>query len=76
MSQRAVDLNHAQNNLKELVDQAAQGEEVILTQEGEPVAKIIPFSRRGVQRRFGSAKGVITILDSFDEPLEDFSGYR
>jgi predicted DNA-binding antitoxin AbrB/MazE fold protein len=27
------------------------------------------------QRTFGSAKGLITIADDFDEPLEDFREY-
>ena len=30
--------------------------------------------RRG-QRTFGSAKGLITMADEFDEPLEDFREY-
>ena len=75
MASRAVDLKQAQSNLKELVDQAAHGEEVILTQEGRPVAKIIPIARRAVERRFGSAKGLITIPPEFDEPLDDFREY-
>jgi prevent-host-death family protein len=72
MGATAVDLKHAQTRLAELVGQAARGEEVILTHEGEPVAKIIPITRRVARRRFGSAKGLIHVREDFDEPLEDF----
>lgn len=58
--------------LEELVDDASRGEEVILTQKGKPVARIIPFGRRVERRVFGSAKGLIHIREGFDEPLEDF----
>jgi hypothetical protein len=30
---------------------------------------------RQLQRRFGSAKGIIVIGEDFDEPLEDFEEY-
>ena len=72
MSSRVVDLKQAQSCLEELVGQAARGEEVILTREGQPVAKIIPVMQRVAQRRFGSARGLIRTRSDFDEPLEDF----
>jgi prevent-host-death family protein len=75
MSSRVVDLKQAQSRLEELVGQAARGEEVILTWEGQPVAKIIPVMQRVAQRRFGSARGLIRMRSDFDEPLEDFRGY-
>lgn len=72
MSTRAVDLKQAQSRLEELVGEAARGEEVILTREGQPVAKIIPLIPPVARRRFGSAKGLIRMRPNFDEPLEDF----
>ena len=53
----------------------ARGEEVILTQEGQPVAKIIAVTRRASQRQFGSAKGLIHMREDFDDPIEDFRPY-
>lgn len=75
MGERAIDLHHAQTQLSELVRQAARGEDVILTEDGEPVAKIIPINRFRGPREFGSARGLIHIADDFDAPLEDFSDY-
>ncbi len=71
-----VDLGHAQAHLEELVDKAAHGEEVILTKGGQPVAKLVPLPRAKARRQFGSAKGLITISEDFDAPLDDFAEYR
>lgn len=75
MSEHAIDLTHAQTRLPELVRQAARGEDVILTDAGEPVAKIIPITRARGPRQFGSAKGLIRMADDFDDPLEEFEDY-
>ena len=75
MGEHAIDLNHARTQLPELVRQAARGEDVILTEGGEPVAKIIPITRMQEPREFGSARGLIHMADDFDEPLEEFSDY-
>lgn len=74
MGERAIDLTHAQQRLAELVDEAAaRGEEVILTDGGEPVARIVPISRG--PRVFGSARGLIRMAEDFDAPLDDFRDY-
>jgi antitoxin (DNA-binding transcriptional repressor) of toxin-antitoxin stability system len=76
MAARAIDLNHAPPQLAELVDHAARsGEEVVLTRGGEAVAKIVPLVRPRPVRRFGSARGQVTVPDDFDAPLDDFRDY-
>lgn len=74
MGERAVDLSNAQQRLAELVaEAAARGEEVILTDGGEPVARIVPIPRG--PRLFGRARGLIRLTDDFDAPLEEFREY-
>lgn len=76
MTSRAVDLNQARTQLPELVEHAARsGEEVVLTREGEAVAKIVPLVRTRPPRRFGSARGQLSVPDDFDAPLDDFRDY-
>jgi antitoxin (DNA-binding transcriptional repressor) of toxin-antitoxin stability system len=76
MALRAVDLDHDTPRLTELVDDAARsGEEVLLTREGEAVAKIVPLVTTRRVRRFGSARGQLTVPDDFDAPLDDFRDY-
>ncbi len=76
MNSRAIDLHRAQERLPELVSQAnGGGEEIVLTEAGEPVAKIVPLRRTGRRRAPGSARGRIIIADDFDAPLDDFREY-
>ena len=75
MASKPVDVEQARARLKELVERASRGEEVVLTEAGEPVAKIISIPRRGSKRTFGSARGLIHMHSDFDAPLEDFEDY-
>ena len=75
MAMRIVELTDAKEHLAELVDEARRGAEVVITQQDEPVAKLVPFRRRRAALQPGSAKGLITMSDDFDEPLEDFADY-
>lgn len=75
MGEHAIDLNQAPMQLRELVRQAARGEDVVLTEAGQPVARIIPISRPRGTREFGGARGLIHMADDFDDPLEEFEDY-
>ena len=67
-----LDIGQAKSHLSKLLDLAIKGEEIIITQDDKPVAKICPI-KRPLKR--GSAKGKIWMRDDFDEPLEDFQEY-
>jgi prevent-host-death family protein len=70
-----IDLHEAKVHLADLIDRALGGEEVILTQNNQPVLKLVRVAALGVGRKAGSAKGLITVSEDFDEPLEDFREY-
>jgi prevent-host-death family protein len=79
MANQRVEIAQAQ--LAELVDAVENGEEVILTRNGEPVVRLLPaqatvsvVSMRG-PRTPGSARGLVFIRDDFDDPVEDFRDY-
>ena len=57
------------------VDVALGGEEVVITQNDQPVLKLIRVIAPKVRRKAGSAKGLITMASDFDAPLEDFRAY-
>ena len=65
-----VNVHEAKTHLSRLLAQVEAGEEVIIARNGEPVARLVPCTRRG-RPRFGSWKGRITVDDSFYEPLPD-----
>ncbi|NEP11515.1 MAG: type II toxin-antitoxin system Phd/YefM family antitoxin [Symploca sp. SIO2C1] len=67
-----LDITQAKSNLSKLLDLAIKGEEIVITQDDKPVAKILPI-KRPLKR--GSAKGKVWLSDDFDEPLEDFKEY-
>jgi prevent-host-death family protein len=74
-----ITVEEAQANLKELIHQLAPGDEVIITENQQPVAKLVseapkpqPKQRPGP----GLCKGMITyIAPDFDAPLEDMKEY-
>jgi antitoxin (DNA-binding transcriptional repressor) of toxin-antitoxin stability system len=58
-----------------LVDALAPGDEIVLTRQDQPVAKILPNKPTRVQRRPGMWKGKLTIIKEDDEHLKDFAEY-
>jgi antitoxin (DNA-binding transcriptional repressor) of toxin-antitoxin stability system len=62
-------------DLRDLVRRAAQGEEMILSEAGRPVAMLASIPPARGPRVFGSARGSIHMADDFDSPLEDFKDY-
>jgi len=72
----AVDLKDVPQRLLDLVDEASRNGELVLTRDGEAVAKIIPLRRARAPRRPGSARGlIIHMADDFDATPEDFRDY-
>jgi antitoxin (DNA-binding transcriptional repressor) of toxin-antitoxin stability system len=70
-----IDISEAKTHLAEFIDVALNGEEVVITQDDQPVLKLVRVSPTKPHRKAGSARGLITISDDFDEPLEDFREY-
>jgi prevent-host-death family protein len=70
-----VTIPEAQANLPELVENLQPGEEVIITSNQQPVAKLNPFSSASPQPVFGSCRGKLIILAEDEEHLDDFQGY-
>ena len=65
-----VDLKDAQTHLLQLVEKVVEGEEIVITKDNHPLVKLVAAGTPSKgQRQFGSAKGLITIADDFDEPL-------
>jgi antitoxin (DNA-binding transcriptional repressor) of toxin-antitoxin stability system len=72
MGSPAIDLARASPALRAIVDQAARTGEVLLTDKGEAVAKIVPLRQPPGFRRPGFARGMIHMADDFDETPDDF----
>lgn len=69
-----VDIEEAGTRLEDLVEQASRGEDIVITKNDLPLARLCS-ARSKRQRQFGSIKGEIWMSDDFDEPLDDFREY-
>jgi antitoxin (DNA-binding transcriptional repressor) of toxin-antitoxin stability system len=62
--------------LPELLDSLTPGDEVILTRNHQPVAKLVSEAPKPRQsRKAGNCIGMIRIVADDDEHLEDFEEY-
>ena len=63
--------------LPELLDCLTPGDEIILTRNQQPVAKLLvpPPAPQRLPRVPGNCKGMITLLIEDDEHLKDFEEY-
>jgi antitoxin (DNA-binding transcriptional repressor) of toxin-antitoxin stability system len=69
----AITLEEAQTRLPELIGKLAPGEEILITQDQQAVARLVgerPAERK--PRVPGNCKGLITLLVEDDEHLRDF----
>ena len=66
-------MHEAKSNLSKLVDRALEGEEVTITRNGTPVARIVPLEQRrpSLNDVRGIWKGKVRMDDTF-APLPDW----
>ena len=62
--------------LPDLINSVVNGEEIIFTQNNLPIARLVAVRREKPHPQFGSAKGLFTMAEDFNEPLEDFAEYQ
>lgn len=70
-----ISVDQAQLALKELVEKASRGETIILTQGDKPVAEIRPVTASKPTPKFGSCKGMLSVIADDEEHLVDFAEY-
>ncbi len=70
-----VTLEEAKVRLAELIEHLSPGDEIIITREQQPVAKLVSSRPARKPRQPGSGKGMLTIISDDDEHLEDFQEY-
>jgi antitoxin (DNA-binding transcriptional repressor) of toxin-antitoxin stability system len=72
----SVTIREAQARLVDLIHRLNVGDEVVITEDDQPVARL---ARTDAKKQWpckaGSAKGKIWMAPDFDAPLEDFKEY-
>jgi antitoxin (DNA-binding transcriptional repressor) of toxin-antitoxin stability system len=71
-----LSLAEAQARLPEIVHGLSPGEEIVITENSRPIARVVaePALQRQ-PRKPGSAKGILTIVQEDDDHLKDFEEY-
>jgi antitoxin (DNA-binding transcriptional repressor) of toxin-antitoxin stability system len=70
-----VTVEEAQAKLPELIAQLSPGEEVIITENQQPVAKLVATGKPA-ERPLGTLRGTVLYMAAdFDAPLGDFTEY-
>jgi len=70
-----ITLQEAQTHLPELLKQLQPGEEITITDQGQPLAQLKKAQRTSWPCKAGSAAGKIRMSPDFDAPLEEFKEY-
>lgn len=71
---KQVNVYQAKTQLSRLLQDALDGEEVIIARDGVPLVRLVPVAQSA-----GSLLGVLpgaSMAPDFDEPLADFQGYQ
>jgi prevent-host-death family protein len=64
-----VNVHEAKTHFSKLLEQAHQGQEVIVAKAGKPYARLMPLAATGVERKPGRLAGRVD--DAFFEPLPE-----
>lgn len=73
-----ITIQEAQATLPDLIHRLAAGDEVLITEDDQPVAKLVstpPAVPRKVRQLGTMAGTVLYMAPDFDAPLEDFAEY-
>jgi antitoxin (DNA-binding transcriptional repressor) of toxin-antitoxin stability system len=65
----------AQSQLPEIIEKLTPGDEVVLTRDEKPVARIVAESADKPRPVPGRCKGMLTVVAEDDEHLKDFAEY-
>ncbi|MDE0050189.1 MAG: type II toxin-antitoxin system Phd/YefM family antitoxin [Rhodospirillales bacterium] len=66
---RTVNISQAKAHLSRLVEEAAGGEEVVITKHNRPVARLVALEASTRPRKPGGWEGRLWMADDFDAPL-------
>jgi prevent-host-death family protein len=73
---KTFNVAEAKARLSEILDEAVEGNEVIIARRGVPLVRLVPVTVERRKPRLGTAKGLVWMADDFDAPLEDFDEYQ
>lgn len=73
---KVVNIHEAKTHLSRLIQEALEGEEIVIARGNEPVVRLVLVESARPKRSVGWVNGKVTMAPDFDAPLDDFSDYR
>ena len=70
MKSAKINIHEAKTHLSRLVEDVANGNEVLIAKGGRAMARLVPLGRDEAPRKSGLLKGKLRIGDDFDLSLE------
>jgi antitoxin (DNA-binding transcriptional repressor) of toxin-antitoxin stability system len=65
-----INIHQAKTHLSRLVEDVANGNEVLIAKGGRAMARLVPLGRDFTPRKPGVMKGKLKMADEFDHSLE------
>lgn len=72
---QTIPLEQAEGHLAEIIDKLTPGEEIVLTRDEKPVARLVAEPGEKPRPIPGRGKGMLTIISDDDEHLKDWAEY-
>ncbi|MDJ0800111.1 MAG: type II toxin-antitoxin system Phd/YefM family antitoxin [Calothrix sp. MO_167.B12] len=66
-----LEIPESQSEFAELLRRVRSGEEIIISQAGTPIARIVPIAEQKLPRIPGLDRGKVEIAPDFDAPLPE-----
>lgn len=66
---KTVNLHAAKTHLSKLVDEAVDGQDVVIAKAGKPMVRLVPVVRESRRTGFGADRGALRVSKDFDAPL-------
>ena len=71
MQTRSMDINQLPPTIADLLALIAGGDEIVIEEDGNAMARLSPVPTRSEQRIAGLHEGQCWVSEDFDEPLPD-----
>lgn len=70
-----MNVHEAKTHLSRLIRKVQEGKVVVIAKSNVPVVKLVPIGQGKTPRVLGTARGIVRMLDNFEDSIEDFSPY-
>lgn len=73
---KVVNIHEAKTHLSRLIQEALDGEEIVIARGNQPVVRLVLVESARRMRSLGWARDQVTIAPDFDAPLDDLADYQ